>query len=384
MKVRIQSLPLSALGILLLGLCLVGFGPPGLVGADDPNTGIGPWVVTASTLGRAAVPPAPAIQASAAAVVDGDSGALVWGKDPHRSLPPASMTKMMTALVALRHDHLDQVVTSDVDAASLAGDSVMGLHVGERLSLRDLLFGLLVPSGDDAALVIAEAVGGSQSGFVQLMNDEAASLGLTDTHFVNPHGLDAPGHVSSPYDLIAIGRVAMRDPLFRQIVATRQITIRGRWTYNLTNTNYFLGRRPGVVGIKTGTTDLALHNITVADQRDGHLLYLTVMHTPDYVPDATALLNYFEANDTWVSLDLPPGPLRQADTPAGPRTLSVATASSAYLPRWQADDLAWQVDATPNAPLRATDNPDLPPPDDGAVTVYAGGEPVARLPLVAK
>jgi D-alanyl-D-alanine carboxypeptidase len=269
-----------------------------------------------------------------------------------------------------------------VDASKLTGDSVMGLHLTERLSLRDLLYGLLVPSGDDAAIVIAEAVGGSQPAFVSQMNAEASRLGLTDTHFANPHGLDAAGHVASAYDMLIMTQAAMQDPLFRQIVATRQITIQGHWIYNLTNTNVFLGRRPGVIGVKTGHTDNALSAITIADQQNGHLLYLTVMHTPNYVPDVTSLLDYFEANDTWATLSLPDTPLAQTGDPSHPRKLAVAGSATAYLPRWRAASVSVQLALGRDSALRATDNPDLPSADEGTATFYAGGDPLARLPLV--
>jgi D-alanyl-D-alanine carboxypeptidase len=363
-----------------LSLCLVGFGPPALLPGGQDSSGT---AITASTLAHVGRANPPTVQASSVALVDGDNGTLIWGKAPHQAWAPASMTKMMTALVALQAGHLDQLVTSDVDAAKMTGDSVMGLHPGERLSLHDLLYGLLVPSGDDAAIVIAEAVGGNQPAFVAQMNQEGTALGLTDTHFVNPHGLDANGHVSSPYDMIVIARAAMRFPLFRQIVATPQITIQGKWVYPLTNTNPFLGRRPGVVGIKTGHTDNALSAITVAQQQNGHLLYLTVMHSPDFSPDVAALLDYFAANDQWVTLALPTSPLNQLGGPQ-PQTLAVATDEAVYLPSWQAAQLAVQVDPEPDAALRATDNPDLPPANAGAATFSAAGAPIARLPLVAR
>ncbi len=358
-------------------LCLVGFGPPALVGSDRT-----PSAAYADTLAKASAPSPPSIQASAAAVVDGDTGQLIWGKNPHTALPPASMTKMMTALVTLeRENDLSRVVTSNVNAAQMVGDSVMGLHPQERLSLRDLLFGLLVPSGDDAALVIARAVGGSDAGFVALMNQEAQRLGLTDTHFVNPHGLDATNHLSSPYDMIVIARAAMQYPLFRQIVSTRHVVIRGRWTYDLTNTNYFLGRRPGIIGVKTGTTDLALHAITVADQQGDHILYITVMHTPDYVPDVSVLLDYFLTRDRWVDLALPDSPIYEHPGSSGVGRLEVAIPMTVYLPDWKAETLSSTLDLTPDAPLRVTENPDLPDQNDGAATFYAAGEPIARLPL---
>jgi D-alanyl-D-alanine carboxypeptidase len=290
------------------------------------------------------------------------------------------MTKMMTALVALQSGQLDQTIVSTVDASTMPGDSVMGLHAGERLTLRNLLFGLLVPSGDDAALAIANALGGSDA-FVQAMNREAGQLGLTDTHFVDPHGLDATGHVSSPYDMIAIARAAMAYPEFRTIVATQQTTIQGRWTYVLHNTNYFLGRRPGIIGVKTGTTDLALHAITVADDRGDGIIYLTVMHTPDYVPDVTALLDYFDQQDQRVSFTLPASTLYTQTDGATSRALQVATAEAPLVNRLTASGLVAAVSATPDTPLRATDDPDLPPANDGVATFYSGGESIARFPL---
>lgn len=378
MGTRWRSVALGWLA--LVGFCLVGFRPPALVGSDDPPGGLARWAVTPTAFADAHLPAVPTIQATAAAVIDGETGALVWGKSPHLALAPASMTKMMTALVTLQHGDLTRVVTSNIDAAQMAGDSVMGLHRGERLALHDLLYGLLVPSGDDAALVIAQAVGGSQSAFVGEMNDDAAQLGLTDTHFVNPHGLDAPGHLSSPYDMIAIGRAAMRYPLFRQIVATRHVVIRGTWVYDLTNTNTLLGR-DGVIGIKTGTTDAALHAITVAQDRDGQILYLTVMHTPNYAPDVVALLDYFDTRYAWVALAPPASALSR---PSGGALRAAADGPSAiFLPRWQAETIDLALDLTSDAPSRATDNPDLPPANAGLVTIYAGGDPIARLPLAS-
>ena len=354
-----------------------------LLASDSSDAAARSSAITATTLAQAKIPPVPAIGASAAAVVDGETGTLIWGKNPHESFAPASMTKMMTSLVALEHGNVDQILTSDVDASKMVGDSVMGLHPGEQLSLRDLLFGLLLPSGDDAALVIARGVGGTEAQFVAWMNQDASRLGLTDTHFVNPHGLDAPGHVSSPYDMIMIARAAMRYPLFRQIVATQHTVVRGHYVYDLTNTNLLLGKRPGIIGIKTGTTDLALHAITVASQSGSHLLYVTVMHTNDYVPDVNALLDYFSAQDTWADLVFPSTPL--GETIGGvTRSVGVGTAHALYLPRWQADTLTWQIDLTPNEPLWATDNPDLPPSNQGTITFYAAGEPIARFPLVAQ
>lgn len=371
------------LALVMLGFALVGFRPPASLGSGstaDPATG----ALYAGSVGIAGRPAEPRVVASAAAVVDGDSGSLLWGKDPHVAFAPASMTKIMTALVALEQGSLDRILTSDVDATTMVGDSVMGLHRGEHLTLRDLLYGLLVPSGDDAAVVIARGVAGDDASFVAQMNLESIRLGLTETHFVNPHGLDADGHLSSPYDLIEIARAAMHFPFFRQVVATKQIVLTGQWTYDLTNTNYFLGRRPDVIGVKTGTTDRALHAITIADDVDGHLFFVTVMHTPDYVPDATALLDYVRTHYRSVPLVLPSSSFNQVDVAGKSERLTVDSDYRPFLTRWAASTIEMEETLTPNSALRATDNPDLPPANDGVATFYAGGEPLARLPLTLR
>src|SRR4029077_4775790 len=185
-------------------------------------------------------------------------------------------------------------------------------------------------------LVIARAIAGNDAAFVSQMNDDAANLGLTESHFMNPIALDADGQLASPYDMIVVARAAMRFPFFRKVVATPHIVINGHWSYDLTNTNYFLGRRPDVVGVKTGTTDQALHAITVADDVGGHLLYVTVMHSPDYVPDVTALLTYTRDNYQSTPLDLPISPLVPVSPNAAPKTLAVASDYQPFLGRWAA------------------------------------------------
>lgn len=371
------------LSLIFLGSGLLGFRSPASIGSGS-TTEPAHGAIYADSVGIAGRAKAPVVAASAFAVVDGDSGALLAGKNPHAAYAPASMTKIMTALVALQPGNLDRLLTSDVDATTMTGDSVMGLHRGEILSLGDLLYGLLVPSGDDAALVIARGVSGSDASFVARMNAEAAQLGLTETHFVNPHGLDADGHVASPYDLIQIARAAMHFPFFRQVVATQHIVVTGKWIYDLTNTNYFLGKRPDVIGVKTGTTDRALHAITIADDFDGHVFYITIMHTPDYVPDGTTLLNYIRTGYRSTSLDLPTTALNQVIVAGKPAQLRVDSDYRPFLTRWAASTLTLEETLTPNSPLRATDNPDLPPANDGVASFSAGGEPIARLPLVRR
>jgi serine-type D-Ala-D-Ala carboxypeptidase (penicillin-binding protein 5/6) len=154
------------------------------------------------------------------AVLDEASGALLYGKNADRPLPPASLTKVATAIVALESGSLDDTVAVDVDSRKMKSSTVMGLLPGDEFSLRDLMFGLLLPSGNDAALAVGRHVGGSDAEFVAMMNALAASLGLEQTHFANAHGLSARRHVSSAEDLALLARHAMSIPEFREIVGT--------------------------------------------------------------------------------------------------------------------------------------------------------------------
>ena len=201
---------------------------------------------------------------------------------------------MMTALVAAKHGDMSQRVTSPIDGGQLSAatdGTVIGLTVGEQMTLRDLLYGLLLRSGNDAALAIAIAIGGSEPSFVQMMNDEATGLGLTDTNFTNPHGLDDPRLYTSAYDIARIGVELLGDEDLAQIVKTKEYT--PNWDNGpLENINLFLGQFPGAIGIKTGYTDTAGQTIVAAAGRDGRTLVASVMHGGDEYVDAGALLDW--------------------------------------------------------------------------------------------
>lgn len=232
--------------------------------------------------------PPPAVDAAAWVLVDGATGEVLTADDPDLELPMASTTKVMTALVTLERSSLDELVTVPPEAP--IGGTSAGLVPGERLPVGDLLTGLLVASGNDAAVTLAAHVGGSQDGFVELMNDRARRLGLAHTAYANPHGLDAPGHHTSVSDLVSLARVAMRRPAFRRIVAQATATIPGpggAGTRYLASRNTLLELDPSVDGIKTGTTDDAGHAIVAHARRDGVDLYAALIGAPS--EDARAL-----------------------------------------------------------------------------------------------
>jgi len=245
---------------------------------------------------------APTVTATAIAVVDGASGEVLFGKDAHGTYAPASLTKIFTALVALRHGRLDQEITVQYDVAQLPDSTMMGIKPGERYTLQDLLYGLLLPSGGDAALAIANAVGGTVPNFVSMMNAEATGLGLHDSNFVNPHGLDAPNLHSSAYDMAMAGRFGMATyPIFRKIVGTKAWDVHGTRSFEIYNLNKFLWNYSGADGVKIGYTDLAGRTIVASAVEQNHQVFVSLMRLGDWVSDTVPLFNWAFENFTWSS-----------------------------------------------------------------------------------
>ena len=223
----------------------------------------------------------PEIQAEAWALVDAESGLYLAGENADEQLPMGSVTKIMTALVVLEEGvDLDEEVTVSEEAESFVGGtySNVGLILGERVTVRDLLAATLIPSGTDAAYALAEHVGdGSVGNFVEMMNDEAAAMGLEDTNFETPAGLDTNGNYSSARDLAAMTRVALQDPLFAEIVDTADATITTQnREIEFSNTNNLLYAYEQANGVKTGTSPQA-GPCLVASATEGDESYIAVV-----------------------------------------------------------------------------------------------------------
>jgi D-alanyl-D-alanine carboxypeptidase len=280
---------------------------------DVAPSGPPPWIVTSELDGDNAVQVSspvpqrvlplapPAVTAPEVAVVDDTSGLLLYGLSAHTHEAPASTTKIATAIVTLEHaDDLDRSVRITVNGFAMAeadGSSIMGLSPGRQLTLRTLLDGLLLPSGNDAAEQLALTVAESRTQFVGWMNSVATDeLGLHDTEFVNPSGLDADGHYSSAYDLAQLARRAMREDVFRQIVASPEIVAQG---FDLVGHNPLIGTYRGADGVKTGTTDLAGKVLVGSATRNGHRVYAVVMHSDDILADTSALLDWAWQEFAW-------------------------------------------------------------------------------------
>jgi serine-type D-Ala-D-Ala carboxypeptidase (penicillin-binding protein 5/6) len=251
----------------------------------------------------------PAITAYEAILLDADTGHILDDLHGERPVPMASTTKIMTALIAIRAADLNEVVTIHQDAlneVNLNHGSTAQLKPGDQIPLKDLLYGLLLPSGDDAAIAIADAVGGSTGNFVNLMNLFAYRLHLYQTHYINPDGLTyydgnghpLPGHYTTPYDLVRLAEYAMSIPLFAQIVHTQHYTLpatSSHHAYRWDNTNLLLGTYTGATGIKTGYTLEAGECLVFSATRSGHHLIGVVLHSIDATHrfnDAKILLSW--------------------------------------------------------------------------------------------
>jgi D-alanyl-D-alanine carboxypeptidase (penicillin-binding protein 5/6) len=231
-------------------------------------------VVCCTTEAAAAPPP---VDAPAYVVRGGPDGVVLAAREPDTPRAPASITKLMTLLVALEHARLDDVVTVTREAAATPESTVM-LRAGERLSVRDLAIAALVPSANDAATALAVYVGhGSVARFVAMMNAKARSLGLTSTHFENPHGLDQPGHVSSARDLTTLLSAALRNPFIRTWSTRSTAKIAGGRL--LTSTDGLIGKLP-LVGAKTGHTDAAGWSQVAAVERGGVRITASLLGEP--------------------------------------------------------------------------------------------------------
>lgn len=238
------------------------------------------------------------VTAEFAAIVDGDSGQLLYGKNAHGRVAPASLTKIVTAIVALERGQVSDTVEVSVDGSDMGDSTVMGLRPGQRLSLQVLLYGLMLPSGNDAALAIAQHIGGTETGFAGMMNDLVTRLELKDSHYVNPHGLDAASHFSSPYDMATLARYGMRYRAFAALAGARTYEGEG---YQLWNLNRLLWSYDGADGVKIGYTDLAGRAIVGSATRNGHRVFVALMRSPDLWGDTMSLLDYAFKNFRWGS-----------------------------------------------------------------------------------
>ena len=248
----------------------------------------------------------PTINSRAAIVYDRLSGTILYGKNENEKRKMASTTKIMTAIVVIEKSNLDDIVLVSSKAASTGG-SRLGLHTNDKISVLNLLYGLLLCSGNDAAVALAEYVGGSVDGFAGLMNTKASELNLTSTHFVTPHGLDNKDHYTTAYELALITNYALKNDVFRNLVGTKNYTVSiNGYSKNLSNTNELLGNLDGVYGVKTGFTNGANRCLVTSIKRGNMDLICIVLGADtkkDRTKDSNELIKYAFKNFEMVNIN---------------------------------------------------------------------------------
>ena len=235
-----------------------------------------------------------ALSAKSAVLIDAGSGRVLYEHNSYERLPMASTTKIMTGLIACESGKLNETVKVSPFASGTEGSSLW-LKVGERQTLENLTYGLMLKSGNDAAVAIAEHLGGSVDAFALLMNEKAKKIGAISTHFENPHGLDAEGHFTTAYDLAIIAREAMKTDKFREIVSTKnyKIPMQGeKWDRALKNHNKLLWRYDGCNGVKTGFTKKCGRCLVSSASRGNEEFICVTLNAPDDWNDHTYLLDY--------------------------------------------------------------------------------------------
>lgn len=256
-------------------------------------------IETSANLNKDSSSNEPKLDSRIALVYDRNSGNVLYEKNGHKTTPMASTTKIMTSIVVLEKTNLKDTVVVDKKAAATGG-SRLGLKTGDKLTVNDLLYGLMLRSGNDAAVALAVYVGGSIEGFAKLMNQKAAELGLKNTNFVTPHGLDSEKHYTTAYELAKMADYALKNEKFRKIVGTKNcnITINGA-SKNISNTNELLQYLNGVYGIKTGFTNGAGRCLVTSCKR-GELDIITVVLGADTkkirTSDSIKLIDYIYKN----------------------------------------------------------------------------------------
>ena len=331
-----------------------------------------------------AVPDPPELEAEAWALMDAESGLYLAGENADEQLPIASTTKIMSALVILEDgvDLDDEVeVTSEAEEYVGGTYSNVGLIAGERLTARDLLTAALVPSGTEAIYVLAQRFGaGSVDNFVERMNEKADEMGLENTNFETPAGLDTPGNYSSPRDLAKMAQVALKDPLFAEIVDTTDATISTQnRTIEIFSTNQLLTTYPRATGVKTGTSPEAGANLVASAESGDESFIAVVLDDEDRFPDAQAVLEYAFAR-------YERQPLVSQNEVYGEMPLPYRRGESVELVA--EEDVAAAIDPNSEVERRAT-NEEPPPSAEagqrlGEVEVFVDGQSAGRSPLLAR
>ncbi|MGI6367255.1 MAG: D-alanyl-D-alanine carboxypeptidase family protein [Anaerolineae bacterium] len=357
--------------IALVCLCALslGFGPPRITDSDVAVK----WV-TPQQFALISDLQEPSLTAAAYLMLNPATGQTIVAHNENARRAPASLTKLVTAMVALEHGELEQQLT--ISEQDLRVWTMVGLQVGESRSLHDLLHVLLIPSDNAAADAIARGLGGTEAVFVSWMNEWVEAAGLRNSHFTNAHGLDEEDNYTSAWDMAQIALRAESVPLLRQILSTADTVAADR---RLVNTNEMLRSYRGAVGVKTGTEEQAGEClITLVERPQGDALTVVLGSTDRYA-DSTLLLDFFYANYSELYFELPDTPLnRYIDTNGNPHAFGLREPLTLVVPRWKMGTVSM---------VRRLSNPTASPSPDvpvGTLEIYLAGQPLLEVPLYAR
>ncbi|MDA8352031.1 MAG: D-alanyl-D-alanine carboxypeptidase [Firmicutes bacterium] len=319
------------------------------------------------------------LSARAAAIIDVNSGRLLYEKKADQQMRIASITKIMTAIIAIENGDLEEKVTIGPQAVGVEGSSIY-LKQGEKIPLEHLLYGLMLRSGNDAAVAIAEHIGGSVEGFVFKMNEKAQYLGMQNTHFENPHGLDAAEHYSTAADMARLTAYALKNPVFNKIVSTQVKTVpwpEEKWHRKWYNKNKMLRLYPGADGVKTGYTKRSKRTLVASATRDGRQIATVTLNAPDDWDDSMKMLEfgfrYFEP----VKLVQKGEELAPVPKSKDPQLSVVAVRSFTY-PLTEEEREQVKVETMMTYPLAKANREGI---RVGSARVYVDGKPVGSVPL---
>lgn len=331
---RSSTRPATILLLAMLAWLSIAAGPPVWKSNHVRPIALTPGQIREMT----AIAQGPPTRSRTGVMLDVGSNAQLWQWNADTSLPMASVTKLMTVLVALETLSPEDVVTIPAEALAIEPGYVrIGLQAGQRVRVLTLLYGALLPSGNDAALALAIAAAGNEQAFVTKMNDRAQDWGLTQTHFMNPHGIDAPDHYASARDLAQLAIRALEDPLIAEIVAT---PVKDIENFHLVNTNQLLTTYAGAYGVKTGTTDNAGQVLIGAARRPNQGDVLTVvMNSSDRFAETAGLMDFYFTHWAWIDAGLKQDVLNRASGPDGASYLLSSPPIPLFLQRWQIAEL---------------------------------------------
>ncbi len=319
------------------------------------------------------------IPAKAAYLIEANAGRVIVEKNAHARLPMASTTKIMTALLAIESGRMTKTVTVDAKAAGVEGSS-MYLKAGERLSLSDLVYGLMLRSGNDAAVAIACFLDGGVDAFVERMNARAAELNLHDTHFTNPNGLHDAAHYTSAHDLALLAATALENPIFSGIVRTQYYETTGDTLRTLKNKNRLLWEYEGGIGVKTGYTNAAGKCLVFAAERGGMKLVGAILNCPSMWNTAKAMLD-----DGFARFEA-----RLMLSPQTVFRIPLQNSAKKELPLLPLSGILYVTEVDNNETVRVETNlPDFVSApvsagdSIGTATLYANGAAVCSVPIVA-